>query len=173
MRMVGNTKKRYELDAIGHLYASTISERYNPIFRIQINLTDAVDAALLQQSVNDLRARYPYLYVGMKKGIFSYYFEKSNEHLRVVHEQTVPLQIMSRHIVCTFQCMLVLWTILGNEAVEYGFHIYPHIRICIFINAQSATRMLAEYIDDACLWQLWQLAQDLTGHQMESAGLRF
>ena len=106
--MVGNTKKRYELDAIGHLYASTISERYNPIFRIQINLTDAVDAALLQQSVNDLRARYPYLYVGMKKGIFSYYFEESNEHLRVVHEQTVPLQIMSRENIGRF-CMRILY----------------------------------------------------------------
>ena len=31
----------------------------------------------------------------------------------------------------------------------------------------------AEYIDDARLWQLGQLAQYLTGHQMESARLRF
>ena len=65
---------------------------------------------------------------------------------------------MSWHIVSTFQSMLVLWTILGNEAVEYGFHIYPHIRVCILIDAQSATRMLAEYIDDTRLRQLGQLA---------------
>jgi len=108
MRMVGNSKKRYELDAIGHLYASTISERYNPIFRIQVNLTDAIDAALLQQAVDDLRDRYPYLYVGMKKGVVSYYFEESDEQLRVVYEQTAPLQTMNREDIGQF-CMRILY----------------------------------------------------------------
>ena len=47
---------------------------------------------------------------------------------------------MSRHIVCTFQGMLILWTILWNQSVEDGFHIHTDIRICILINAQSAAR---------------------------------
>ena len=69
--------------------------------------------------------------------------------------------------------MLVFWTILRDKSIENGFHIHPNIRVCIFIDAQSATRMLTEYIHDACFRQLGQLAQYLTGHQMESARLRF
>ena len=100
--------KRYVLDTIGHLYASTITERYNPIFRIQIDLTDVVDAVLLQQAVDDLRARYPYLYVGLKKGIFSSYLEENKEQLKVAYEQTSPLQIMSLEEVGHF-CMRILY----------------------------------------------------------------
>ena len=43
----------------------------------------------------------------------------------------------------------------------------------IYIDAQSATRMLAEYVDNARLRQLGQLTQNLTGYQMESTRLRF
>jgi len=100
--------KRYELDTIGHLYASTISEKYNPIFRIQVNLTDTVDASLLQQAVDELRTRYPYLYVGLKKGVFSAYLEESDEQLKVAYEQAPPLKIMNTEEVGHF-CMRILY----------------------------------------------------------------
>ena len=103
---------------------------------------------------------------------------------------------MSGHVISTLQGMLIFGSIdfvflchdsafqaslmalaapsvLWNEPIENGFHINTNIGICILIDAQSATRMLAEYIDDARLRQLGQLAQYLTGHQMESARLRF
>jgi hypothetical protein len=67
--------------------------------------------------------------------------------------------------------MLVLGTILWNQSIENGLHIQTNIWICILIDAQSTTRMLAEYIHDARLRQLWQLTQNLIGHQMESARL--
>lgn len=108
--------KRYELDTIGHLYASTISEKYNPIFRIQVNLTDTVDASLLQQAVDKLRTRYPYLYVGLKKGIFSAYLEESDEQLKVAYEQTPSLQIMPPEEVGHF-CMRILY---GEREKRYS-----------------------------------------------------
>jgi hypothetical protein len=85
--------KRYELDTIGHLYASTISGKYTPIFRLQANLHDAVDAALLQRAVDDLRVRYPYLYVGLKKGVFSPPLKLTNESLVVIGSHTCPATI--------------------------------------------------------------------------------
>ena len=78
---------------------------------------------------------------------------------------------MSRHIICTFQCMLVLRSVLWHKSIEDSLHIYSHIRVCILIDAQAATRMLAEYIDNARFWQLGQLTQYLAGHQMEPARL--
>ena len=64
--------------------------------------------------------------------------------------------------------MLILWAILtitllslirhfGDETVENGFHIHTDIRVCILVDAQSATRMLAENVDDARLRQLGKL----------------
>ncbi len=51
---------------------------------------------------------------------------------------------MGRHVVSTLQSMLIFRSILRNESVENSLHIYADIRICIFIDAQSATRMLTE-----------------------------
>jgi len=45
---------------------------------------------------------------------------------------------MSRHIISTLQGVLILWTILWNQSVEYGFHIHTDIRISILINLKSA-----------------------------------
>ena len=74
---------------------------------------------------------------------------------------------MSGHIIGTFQGMLILWAVLWNQSVEDGFHIHTNIWICILIDAQSATGMLAEYIDDTRLRQLGQLTQNLTRYQVE------
>ena len=76
------------------------------------------------------------------------------------------------HIVCTFQRMLVLRTILRHEAIEDGFHIDANIRITVLVDAQSATGMLREDVHDACLREFWQLAHYLACHQMEAATFR-
>ena len=76
---------------------------------------------------------------------------------------------MCWHIISTFQSMLVLRSIFWNKTVEDGFHINPYVWIRIFIDAQSATRMLAEYVDDTSLRQFWQLTQYLASHQMKAS----
>ena len=78
---------------------------------------------------------------------------------------------MSRHIVCTFQSMLIFRAILRNKTIENGFHIYTDIRVCILIDAQSATCVLAEDVDDARLWQLGQLSHDFACYQVETSAL--
>ena len=78
---------------------------------------------------------------------------------------------MCWHIISTLQSMLILRSILWYKTVEDGFHINPYVWISIFIDAQSATRMLAEYVDDTSLRQFWQLAQYLASHQMEASRL--
>ena len=79
---------------------------------------------------------------------------------------------VSRHVVGTFQCMLVLRTILRNQMIEDGFHIHTNIRISILVDAQSATGMLRKDIHDASLRQSRQLAQNLTRYQMKTTTFR-
>ena len=78
---------------------------------------------------------------------------------------------MSWHVISTLQRMLIFRAILRNKTIEYGFHVNTNIRVCILIDAQSATCMFTEYVNNTCLRQLGQLTQNLTGHQMESARL--
>ena len=80
---------------------------------------------------------------------------------------------MRRHIVGTLQRMFILWSILRDKAIENSLHIHANIRISILIDAQSTTGVLTEDVDDARFGQLGQLAQYLTGYQMEAARLGF
>ena len=79
---------------------------------------------------------------------------------------------VSRHIVGTFQRMLILRTIFGHEAVEDGFHIHANIGIAVLVDAQSAAGVLREDVHDARLRQFRQLAHYLARHQMESTTFR-
>jgi len=79
---------------------------------------------------------------------------------------------MCWHIIGTLQGMLVVGLVLWNQAVEDGFHINPHVWITVLIDAQSATGMFCEDIDDTSLRQLRQLlAKYLTRHKMEVSRL--
>ena len=80
---------------------------------------------------------------------------------------------VSRHVIGALQGMLILWTVLRNQTVEDGLHIHTNIRICILIDAQSATGMLRENVQDTNLRQFWQLAHDFTRHQVETSAFRF
>ena len=79
---------------------------------------------------------------------------------------------VSRHIVSTFQRMLVFWQVLRNQTVEDGFHIHTNIRVTILVDAQSATGVLCEDVHDARLRQFWQLAHNLACYQMEATTFR-
>ena len=74
-----------------------------------------------------------------------------------------------KHTRQAFQGMLIVGLILWNYAVEDSFHINPHVRITVFVDAQAATRMLREDVDDTCLGQFRQLAKYLTRHQMKAS----
>ena len=49
--------------------------------------------------------------------------------------------------------------------------IHTNVRIRVLIDTQSATGMLAEYVDDASHRQLGQLTQNLAGYQVKAARL--
>ena len=58
---------------------------------------------------------------------------------------------MSRHIVQSFEGVLIVRTAFGYQSVEDGLHIDTHIRVAVLVDAESATGVLGEYVDDACL----------------------
>ena len=75
---------------------------------------------------------------------------------------------MSRHVVGTFQRVFLFRSVLGNQSIENGLHVHAHIRVAVLVDAESATRMLREDIDDASFREHRQLSQNLIRHQVES-----
>lgn len=75
--------KRYKLDTVGQIYAAIISKTWSPTFRMQATLHEVVSPELLQQAADDLRIRFPYIFVALKKGICSYYLEENDEPLKI------------------------------------------------------------------------------------------
>lgn len=68
-----------------------------------------------------------------------------------------------RHVVRTFESVLVVWTVFRHEAVEDGLHVEPYVGITVLVDGQSAAGVLAEDIDEPGLRQLWQLTDNVRG----------
>ena len=75
--------KKYELDTVGQIYGAIHSKTWSPIFRLQATLHDVVSPDLLQQAADELRIRFPYIFVALKKGTCSYYLEENDEPLKI------------------------------------------------------------------------------------------
>ena len=78
--------KRYELDTIGQIYGAIISKTWSPTFRMQAMLHETITPELLQQAADDLRIRFPYIFVALRKGSCSYYLEENDEPLKIKHD---------------------------------------------------------------------------------------
>ena len=65
---------------------------------------------------------------------------------------------MSRHVVQSFEGMLIVGTAFGYQAVEDGLHIDTHIGVAVLVDAESATGVLGEDVHDAGLRERRQLA---------------
>lgn len=88
--------RQYKLDTIGQIYSYTTNSNWSPVYRIQANLFEAVDPSCLQKALDDLRERFPYFFVAMKKGFCSNYFEENDEQLKVMPDGENKLTYFDR-----------------------------------------------------------------------------
>lgn len=75
--------KKYELDTVGQIYGAIATKTWSPMFRMQATLYEVVSPELLQQAAEDPRIRFPYIFVALKQGTCSYYFEENDEPLKI------------------------------------------------------------------------------------------
>lgn len=70
-----SAKTRIELDPIGLYYAFVTSRNHPATFSISAYLSEPVVPRALQQAVNDLMHRLPFLSARLRRGFFGYYHE--------------------------------------------------------------------------------------------------
>jgi NRPS condensation-like uncharacterized protein len=84
-------KKWFRLDNAGRLYVSIINPMDTTLFRVSATLYDKIDETILEASLKNLIKRFPYFNTHIKKGVFWYYVEESDN---------VPVPLKERHYPC-------------------------------------------------------------------------
>ena len=90
-----------ELDPIGQYYASVITPKHPGQFMLSAYLNEVVDPNILQQSVNEVVCRLPFLSGRLKPKFFSYHHELLSSPPQVVWMIT-PLPITITKVRNTF-----------------------------------------------------------------------
>ena len=113
------TKNWLELDNAAQIFPAIRRANWVNTFRVSVNLTDPVDPVCLQQAVNDLKDRFPSLYVKLGSGLFWYFLEQTAAPPPVQQDYAYPLTHMSAREQA--KCCFRVFYYRNRIAVEF-FH---------------------------------------------------
>jgi len=85
-----NYKNWYKLDNAALMYPFTASNTSNSIFRMSVQLDEAVDALRLQQAINDVYPRFPTICGAVKNGLFWPYIDKPSYPIVATLQKKLP-----------------------------------------------------------------------------------
>lgn len=68
----------YRLDNAAKLYPAITSTQITTVFRLSATLFNTVDPMILKKALGKMSKRLPYFLVNLKRGLFWYYFEKTD-----------------------------------------------------------------------------------------------
>lgn len=100
--------KKYELDTVGQIYGAITTKTWSPMFRMQATLHEVVSPELLQQAAEDLRIRFPYIFVALRKRTCSYYFEENDEPIKIKPDSE-PMQAYFGMEEAAHHCFRILY----------------------------------------------------------------
>lgn len=83
------------LDNAALIFPAVRRRDWSNAFRVSAELTEAVDAEILQQAVDRLMPRFPSMYVSLHRGVFWYYLQKLDRSPQVRQDGACPLIHMS------------------------------------------------------------------------------
>ena len=112
-------KKWYRLDTAALIFPAIARRDWSNGFRLSATLTEAVDPALLQKAADEMKARFPSFFVGLRKGFFWYYLEENPGHVTVQPDYAYPLTFMSRRELRR-SCLRILY--YKNRIAAEFFH---------------------------------------------------
>lgn len=85
------------LDNAAKLYPAKMSADDTCVFRVYAILKEEIQPAVLQQSVHDLKRRFPTLYVKLRNGFFWNYYEPNDRELMVKPESGEISSLLNGH----------------------------------------------------------------------------
>lgn len=114
------TRQWFRLDTAGLIFPAVRSRDWANAFRVSMTLTEDIDPDILQAAVDDLKPRFPSLYVRLKTGVFWHYLEDCGTSPAVREDYAYPLTFMGIREVS--RCCLRVLYYRNRIAVEY-YHV--------------------------------------------------
>lgn len=84
--------KWYKLDTSAKIYPAVESTRNPEIFRISMQLSIKIDEDILLRALKQIKKRFPYYNVHLKKGLFWYYIQQNDKELIVWPDTPSPCE---------------------------------------------------------------------------------
>lgn len=113
-------RKWYRLDTAGLIFPAVRSRSWSNVFRVSLTIKEEIDPVILQKAVDELKDRFPSLYVRLRTGAFWYYLEECNGTPKVREDYAYPLSYMGFREVRN--CCLRVFYFRNRLAVEC-FHV--------------------------------------------------
>ena len=138
------------LDNAALIFPAIRRRRWVNVFRVSATLRQPVDPVLLQQAVDDLKPRFPSMYVRLKAGMFWYYLQQIPGTPRVREDYAFPLTLMQNRELRT--CCLRVMYFRERIAVEFfhsltdgtGGMVYLKTLVARYLSLSSGTEIPAE-----------------------------
>ena len=73
-----------------------------------------------------------------------------------------------RHVVGSFESVLIVRLVLRYKAVVDALHVGTHRRVPVLADAQGTARVLDKQVENADFGQVGQMADNLVGYEMEA-----
>jgi len=80
--------KKIPLVVNDSIYPSIATKGWNLVFRLGFYLKETVDSPVLQTAVADVRERFPFFFVNIRKGVFNCFFTYNNHIADIVEKET-------------------------------------------------------------------------------------
>ncbi|MCK5128566.1 MAG: hypothetical protein KAQ68_01840 [Clostridiales bacterium] len=88
--------KWYQLDTSAKIYPAMESIRNPAVFRLSMRLDKKIDPVILNTALEDIRDRFPYYNVSLKKGLFWNYLQQNTNPLHVWTDSRYPCERIYR-----------------------------------------------------------------------------
>ena len=113
-------KKWFRLDNSAKLYPFITTKDTQNLFRFTVELTNDINAEVLQNALDLTLKRFPSFAVRLRRGAFWYYLEENTKQLKVQPESDIIMEQITPHN-CNDYCFRVMY--YNNRLTLEFFHI--------------------------------------------------
>lgn len=164
-------KRWMPLDNAALIFPAVRRSNWTNVFRVSATLKDHIDPAVLQTAVNDLKHRFPSMYVRLRSGLFWHYLEEVPAPPSVREDYAYPLTHMGGREIA--KCGLRIFYYKNRIAVEMFHALTDGTGGMIYLKTLVARYLTLKYgLNIPCTDGILDLSEQPTVEELEDSFLK-
>lgn len=162
------SKQWMPLDNAALIFPAVRRSNWTNVFRVSATLKDHIDPVALQQAVDDLKPRFPSMYVRLRRGMFWYYLEEVATPPQVREDFAYPLTHMGQREVS--RCGLRVFYYQNRIAAEMFHSLTDGTGGMIYLKTLVARYLTLKYgVDIPCTDGVLDYTQSPSKEELEDS----